>query len=89
MPTILEAAAIAGSLGVVGALFGRPSVAFLASGILSLGIAIVFGSRLVRRVAAEQDPTRELWGDLLLVGVIVLGLIGVGLMAAPFVPGAG
>ncbi|MGC2241908.1 MAG: hypothetical protein WA726_13835 [Acidimicrobiia bacterium] len=67
---------------------GRAWLAYVGSGILTLGLSVLIGSRLVRRVAAEQDPTRQLWGDLLLIATIVLGLIGVGLATAPFVPGA-
>lgn len=71
-------AVAAGGLGM-----GYPAVAFLASGVMVVWVAVLLGSSLTRRLGVERDPGRQLLWNLLLAGVVVLALVGVGLMAAP------
>jgi hypothetical protein len=87
--TVLEMAGATGVVGLVAAVLGRPSVTLVTSGAFVLWLAARFGSMVVPHIVAEGDPDRELLWNLLLTGVVVLGLIGVGLMAAPLTLGSG
>jgi hypothetical protein len=61
---------------------GHPAVAAVFGGALIISIAILAGMVLARRVVGEDDPGRVLLFDFLLVLVVVIGLVGVGVMAA-------
>jgi len=80
---ILDAAVLAIVVAVAGLMLGHPAMTLVASGILVVWVAILLGSSLTRRLVVERDPGRELFWNLLLVGVVLLALVGVGLMSAP------
>jgi uncharacterized membrane protein HdeD (DUF308 family) len=80
---ILKTAVVASGVAAAGVALGHPAVAFVASGVFVVWLAVLVGSSLVRRLAVERDRGRELMWNLLLAGVVLLALVGVGLMAAP------
>jgi hypothetical protein len=64
------------------ALLGHPGFAEVLAGGLIVYLSVHFGRLLNLQLAVERDPGRQLGLDLLLVLIVVLGLVGVGVMAA-------
>jgi hypothetical protein len=58
------------------------AIAELSGGSVIVWASVLIGSRLARVVASELDLTRQLMLDLWLVLIVVLGLVGVGVIAA-------
>lgn len=75
-------ALVGGAVTFVAVISDHPATAELAGGAVIVWAAALIGSRLVRVVAGELDPTRQLILDLWLVLVVVLGLVGVGVIGA-------
>jgi hypothetical protein len=79
---VLEVTTAGLAAALVALVSGHPAVAEVVGGTLIILIAILAGMDLARRVEREHDPGRVLLFDLLLVLVVVVGLVGVGVMAA-------
>ena len=67
---------------LVAVVSGHPAVAEVVGGALIISIAVLAGLLLASRVVGEDDPGRVLLFDFLMVLVVVIGLVGVGVMAA-------
>jgi hypothetical protein len=71
-------------LGAAAAISGHPDLVLPLCGVALVWVAALVGSSLTRRAVDERDPGRMLVWDALLVGVVVLGLIGVVMITAPW-----
>ena len=60
---------------------GHPAVAEVLGGGLIVWLSVLIGTHLTRRAAEESDPSAELILDLALVLIVIVGLVGVGVMA--------
>jgi hypothetical protein len=65
---------------LVAAVSSHPAVAEVIGGALIVGMSILTGSQLARRLAGESDFTSWLMLNLLAVLVVVIGLAGVAVM---------
>ncbi|HEX9848584.1 MAG TPA: hypothetical protein VGB33_09215 [Acidimicrobiia bacterium] len=74
-------ATILGAITVVALVTGHPGVAQVIGGSTIVGSAIVLGWAATARVVAQGRPGRVLLWDLVLVALVLLGLVGVGIMA--------
>jgi hypothetical protein len=69
-------------VSILAAVLGHSAIAEVVGGGVIILISFSLGRPLVRLVAIESEPRRELAWNVLLVLVIVLALVGVGVMAA-------
>ncbi|HEY5890185.1 MAG TPA: hypothetical protein VIW94_05755 [Acidimicrobiia bacterium] len=83
-PFAVGSVAVLGGIAAAAAAVGHPDITMFLSGASLAWLAAKFSATLARRVVAEQDPNLELLWDFLLVVLIVVGLVGVGLMSAPY-----
>jgi hypothetical protein len=80
--TVLVVFISAGMVSILAAVLGHSAIAEVVGGGVIILISFSLGRPLVRLVAIESEPRRELAWNVLLVLVIVLALVGVGVMAA-------
>lgn len=66
---------------LLAAFLGFPDVAAVVGGAGLVALSFILGRVLTERLARENDPGKELALNVILALIVVLGLVGVGLIA--------